>query len=83
MVLASMPVVLRFLQWKTDIPVYISEDLNKKIWSRGNFGAMGRIRVRVEKANCLSNPEQRCLRVSLVEVSSFKNLKDAVVAADE
>lgn len=66
-------------QWKTDVPVHVSEDLNKKIWSRGNTECVGRIRIRVERGACLVNPENRCIRLSLVDVSSFKNLKDIVV----
>ncbi|KAL6120665.1 hypothetical protein NUSPORA_02568 [Nucleospora cyclopteri] len=70
-------------QWKTALPVYISEDLNKRIWSRGNSASVGRIRVRVQKDKCLVNPEQDCLRVSLVDVSTFKGLKDTVVLEEE
>lgn len=66
-------------QWKTSVPVHVSEDLNKKIWARGNTSCVGRIRIRVEKGACLVNPENKCIRLSLVDVSSFKNLKDAVV----
>ncbi|OQS54313.1 RPL31 [Ecytonucleospora hepatopenaei] len=75
----------RFIQkqWNTDLPVYISTDLNKKIWEKGNFRAVGKIRIRVEKGKCLKNPELDCLKVILVEVSSFRNLKDQVVMDEE
>lgn len=66
-------------QWKTTLPVYVSEDLNKRIWTRGNNSTVGRIRIRVEKGACIVNPENKCLRLSLVDVSSFKNLNDCVV----
>ncbi|KAI5148154.1 large subunit ribosomal protein L31e [Enteropsectra breve] len=66
-------------QWKTQDPVYVSEDLNKKIWSRGNSTSIGRIRVRVERGACQVNPENKCLRLSLVDVTSFKGLMDASV----
>merc|ERR1712035_62136 len=70
-------------QWNTDMPIYISSDLNKKMWSRGNKHAVGKLRIRVEKGKCHKNPEADCLRVLWVDVSSFKNLKDAVVMEDE
>ncbi len=70
-------------QWKTSLPVYLSEDLNKKIFSRGNFSCIGRIRVRVQRGKSQMNAEESCIKVSLVDVSSFKNLKDAVVTEDE
>lgn len=71
----------RFIQkqWNTKDPVYVSEDLNKKIWSRGNNTSIGRVRVRVERGACLVNPDQRCIRLSLVDTNTFKNLNDAVV----
>lgn len=68
-------------QWNTTIPVYVSEDLNKKIWSRGNNSSIGRVRIRVEHGPCLVNPEQQCIRLSLVDVNTFKNLND--IAVDE
>ncbi|EED44374.1 ribosomal protein L31E [Enterocytozoon bieneusi H348] len=70
-------------QWKTTVPVYISTDLNKILWSRGNFKTVGRVRVRVEKSKCIRNPEEDCLKVSLVDVSSFKKLKDIIVMDNE
>ncbi|KAI4292000.1 large subunit ribosomal protein L31e [Pancytospora philotis] len=66
-------------QWKTDLPVYVDESLNKKIWTRGNCGTVGRIRIRVERGACIVNPENKCIRLSLVDVSSFKKLNDCVV----
>lgn len=66
-------------QWKTAVPVHVSEDLNKKIWAKGNAGTVGRIRIRVERGACLVNPENKCIRLSLVDVSSFKNLKDIAI----
>lgn len=71
----------RFIQrqWKTNLPVYISTDVNKKIWTNGNFSSVGKIRIRVEKGKCMRDPEQDCLKVVLVDVSSFRNLKDQKV----
>jgi len=66
-------------QWKTTDKVHVSEDLNNKIFSKGNFSTIGRIRIRVERGPCLVNPENRVVRLSLVDVSTFKNLKDAVI----
>lgn len=75
----------RFIQrqWNTSVPVYISTDLNKKIWSKGNFGNVGKIRIRVEKGKDLRNPEMDCLKVVLVDVSSFRKLQDQVVMDEE
>ena len=66
-------------QWHTELPIYISEDLNKMIWSRGNSGTVGRIRIRVERGPCMVNPEEKCIRLSLVDVNTFKNLQDMAV----
>ncbi|ORD93838.1 RL31 [Enterospora canceri] len=70
-------------QWNTDLPIYISSDLNKKMWSRGNKNTVRRIRIRIEKDKCHKNPESDCLKVIWVDVSSFKGLKDTVVMNDE
>lgn len=80
----SVKKLKKFLQkqFKTQDPVYISQDLNKAIFARGQHHLIGRLRVRVERGQCNVNPEQNCVRVSLVEVSSFKNLKDARVAEE-
>ena len=69
--------------WNTSLPVYISSDDNKKVFSRGNYGTIGKMRLRIERGKCAKNPEQDCYKVSLVEVSSFKGLKDQVVVDDE
>lgn len=71
----------RFIQkqWSTSLPVYIADSLNKKIWGRGNSASVGRVRIRVERGPCMVNPEDKCIRLSLVDVNSFKNLKDAAV----
>ena len=66
-------------QFKSENKVYLSQDLNKAIWARGQNHLPGRIRVRVERGPCEVNPEQECFRVTLVDVSSFKGLKDARV----
>lgn len=69
----------KFLQkhFKSQDPVYISQDLNKAIFTRGQRHLIGRLRIRVERGQCNVNPEERCIRASLVDVSSFKRLKDA------
>lgn len=67
------------LQFNTKDPVYVSSDLNKKIWERGQNHSMNRIRIRVERGPCQVNPENKVVRLSLVDVSSFKNLKDIAV----
>lgn len=64
-------------QFSSKDPVYISQDLNKAIWARGQNHLIGRLRIRIERGQCEVNPETRCFRVSLVDVSSFKGLKDA------
>lgn len=64
-------------QFKTEDPVYISQDLNKAIFARGQKHLIGRLRIRVERGQCNVNPETTCIRVSLVDVSSFKGLKDS------
>lgn len=61
--------------------VYLSTDLNKRIWMRGQNESISKIRIRIERAPCLVNPEKRCVRVSLVDVNSFRNLQD--IAVDE
>jgi ribosomal protein L31E len=66
-------------QWKTSVPVHISEELNSKIWSRGNSKYIGKVRIRVERGACTVNPEKKCIRLSLVDVLTFKNLKDSIV----
>lgn len=78
---ASVKRLKKFLQkqFKTEDPVYISQDLNKAIFARGQHHFIGRLRIRVERGQCQVNPEQKCIRVSLVEVSTFKGLKDARV----
>lgn len=67
-------------QFKSNDPVYLSQDLNKAIWARGEHHFIGRLRIRVERGQCEVNPETRCFRLSLVDVNSFKGLKDARVA---
>lgn len=76
---SSVKRLKKFLQkqFKTEDPVYISQDLNKAIFARGQHHLIGRLRIRVERGQCNVNPEMQCVRVSLVDVSSFKGLKDA------
>lgn len=80
---ASMSVkrLKKFIQktFHSEDPVYISHDLNKAIFRRGENHLPGRVRVRVERGQCEVNPEVQCIRLSLVEVSSFKNLKDTKI----
>lgn len=80
---ASMSVkrLKKYIQkmFHSENPVYMSQDLNKAIFRRGESHIAGRIRIRVERGQCEVNPEISCFRLSLVEVSSFKNLKDAKV----
>lgn len=66
-------------QFKSENPVYISQDLNKAIWARGQNHFVGRLRIRVERGQCEVNPEKQCFRLTLVDVNSFKGLKDAKV----
>ena len=78
---ASVKRLKKFLQKQlhTEDPVYISQDLNKAIFARGQHHLIGRLRIRVERGQCNVNPEAKCVRVSLVDVSTFKGLKDARV----
>jgi ribosomal protein L31E len=78
---SSVKRLKKFLQkqFKTEDPVYISQDLNKAIFARGQHHLIGRLRIRVERGQCTVNPEEKCIRVSLVDVSSFKGLKDTKV----
>lgn len=78
---SSVKRLKKFLQkqFHTQDPVYISQDLNKAIFARGQHHLIGRLRVRVERGQCNVNPEEKCVRVSLVEVSTFKGLKDTRV----
>lgn len=76
---SSVKRLKKFLQkqFKTEDPVYISQDLNKAIFARGQRHLIGRLRIRVERGQCNVNPEKSCIRVSLVEVSTFKGVKDS------
>jgi ribosomal protein L31E len=78
---SSVKRLKKFLQkqFHTEDPVYISQDLNKAIFARGQHHLIGRLRVRVERGQCNVNPEAKCVRVSLVDVSTFKGLKDTRV----
>ncbi|KAI5170349.1 large subunit ribosomal protein L31e [Pancytospora epiphaga] len=77
----AVKMLKRFIQkqWSTKDAVHLSDDLNKHIWARGNKGCVGRVRIRVERGACLVNPENKVIRLSLVEVSSFKGLNDCPV----
>ncbi|KAM0680222.1 60S ribosomal protein L31 [Glugoides intestinalis] len=76
---ASVKRLKKFLQkqFKTEDPVYISQDLNKAIFARGQRHLIGRLRIRVERGQCNVNPENKCVRVTLVDVNTFAGLKDS------
>ncbi|ORD99146.1 RL31 [Hepatospora eriocheir] len=70
-------------QFNSTDNVYIHPDVNMRIFSRGNKGCVGRIRILVQKCTDFYNKDKTCFSISSKPVASFKSLKDIAIERTE